>query len=92
MDLEIQIKEKEALFHQKLKHPKLGELRSKGLMMALELGNFKYLKKTIDVCLEKGLLTDWFLFCDDSMRIAPPLTVSHEEINWACDVILESLD
>ena len=61
-------------------------------MMAVELENFERLQRVIRVCLERGLVTDWFLYNDRSMRIAPPLNISIQEIEWACDVILEALD
>ena len=39
-----------------------------------------------------GVLTDWFLFCDNSMRIAPPLTINEDQIRDACKIILRSID
>ncbi|MBO0947117.1 aspartate aminotransferase family protein [Fibrella forsythiae] len=39
-----------------------------------------------------GIITDWFLFCNNSMRIAPPLTITDDEIRLACQVILSSID
>ncbi len=53
--------------------------------------NFDTLKPIIDRAIEKGVVTDWFLFCDNSMRIAPPLIITEEEIRKACEVILESV-
>ena len=46
----------------------------------------------IDKTIEHGVLTDWFLFCDDTMRIAPPLVISENEIREACRIILLSID
>jgi len=80
------------LFHSLLKHPDIIELRSAGLLMALELGSFEKVMKSIQYCLKHGLITDWFLHCNTALRIAPPLTISEEEINFACKLILESLD
>ena len=80
------------LIRQKLKHKDILEIRNAGLMMAVELESFGRLQKVIKACLERGLVTDWFLFNDRSMRIAPPLNISIQEIEWACDVILEALD
>ena len=83
---------KEQLFKDLLKHPKIKSIRSKGLFMALQLGSFKEVKNVIDKSIDKGLLIDWFLFCSDSIRIAPPLVISKEEIHAACTIIVESLD
>jgi putrescine aminotransferase len=54
------------------------------LMMAVEFEDFDTLKPIIDRAIEKGIITDWFLFCDNSMRIAPPLVITEEEIRKAC--------
>jgi putrescine aminotransferase len=70
-----------------LKHPAIKETRNAGLMMAVQYENFSQLKKYIDKAIEKGYLTDWFLFCDNAMRIAPPLTISNEEIDKFIDAI-----
>jgi acetylornithine/succinyldiaminopimelate/putrescine aminotransferase len=85
------IHQKEKLFHELLQHPAILELRSSGLLMALELGSFEKVLKSIRFCLNMGLITDWFLHCDTALRIAPPLIISEEEIRHACAIILESL-
>ena len=86
------VAEKEDLFLSLLKHSKIKEVRSKGLMMAVEFESFDYLDQIIHQLLEDGILTDWFLFCDNSMRIAPPLTITAEEIKMACNKILQAID
>jgi len=86
-----QVEEKSALFHQLLVHPAIHSVRSKGLLMAVEFESFPVLKSVIDKCIENGLLTDWFLFCNNSMRIAPPLTITLQEIKEACEIILNSI-
>lgn len=79
------------LFKELLKHPKIKSVRNKGLMMAVEFESFEVLKPIIDRAIEKGVITDWFLFCNDAMRIAPPLTIAESEIREACRVILEAI-
>ncbi|MFN7015238.1 MAG: aspartate aminotransferase family protein, partial [Bacteroidia bacterium] len=86
-----QVKEKEERFTTQLKHPLIKEVRSNGLLIAVQFENFEFNKKVIDTCIENGLLTDWFLFNDSSMRIAPPLIISNEEIDSACKIILKSI-
>jgi acetylornithine/succinyldiaminopimelate/putrescine aminotransferase len=86
-----QVKAKEKLFQSLLIHPKIKALRSQGLWMALELDSFDTNKKLIDACLQKGVFSDWFLFAAHCLRIAPPLTISTDEINKACQTILEQL-
>lgn len=87
-----QVESKAQLFKSLLIHPKIKDLRNKGLMMAVEFESFDVLKPIIDRAIALGVITDWFLFCDDSMRVAPPLTISEEEIKAACAVILRAID
>ncbi|MBK9014177.1 MAG: aspartate aminotransferase family protein [Saprospiraceae bacterium] len=86
------VKEKEALFHQLLVHPAIREVRSAGLLMAVEVGEFELLRKIILECVANGVITDWFLFNDQSLRIAPPLTISEGEIRTACAVVVAAID
>lgn len=86
-----EVEEKEVLFKKLLVHPEIIEVRGIGLMIAVELRDFEYVQKVIKKCIEGGLITDWFLFSDNSLRIAPPLTISKEEIEFACKIILQSL-
>jgi putrescine aminotransferase len=86
-----QIPEKEALIRKLLVHPRISCIRSLGLLMAVEMESFAILKPVIDRAIEKGVLTDWFLYCDNAMRLAPPLIISEQEIRQACQIILEAL-
>ena len=93
------IKEKEALFVSLLSKASDGSkpsarlsLRSRGLMIALEFDSFETNKKVIDNLLqlsESLVFTDWFLFAPNCLRIAPPLTISNEEITIACNSIID---
>jgi acetylornithine/succinyldiaminopimelate/putrescine aminotransferase len=81
------VSKKEQLFHKHLTHSGIQEIRSSGLMMAVEFESYVVLKKIIDQAIQKGVLTDWFLFCDNSMRIAPPLIITESQIIEACEII-----
>ncbi len=87
-----QVKSKESLFRQLLVHPAILDVRSAGLLMAVELKDFDFVQAVIKRCLDKGLITDWFLFNDRSLRIAPPLIISEEEIRKACEIIISSIE
>jgi acetylornithine/succinyldiaminopimelate/putrescine aminotransferase len=80
------------LFKSLLVHPEISEVRGKGLMLAAQMESFEKLKNTIDLCIQNGVVIDWFLFCDSAMRIAPPLTISEDEIKHACSVIINVLN
>jgi len=82
---------KEKLFRELLVHAASREVRSAGLLIAVEFENFETNKRIIDACIAKGLLTDWFLFAPQCMRIAPPLTITEEEIKTSCSIILSAI-
>jgi len=86
------VEEKGELFRSLLIHPAIKEIRGKGLMLAIELENFDLNKKIIDRCIANGVIVDWFLHCSNSMRIAPPLIITNDEIKKACEVILEAIN
>jgi len=86
------VAEKEGLFRKLLVHPAIKQVRGKGLMLAVELDSFDLNKKIIDRCIEHGIITDWFLHCSNSMRIAPPLIITPAQIEHACSMILEAVE
>jgi acetylornithine/succinyldiaminopimelate/putrescine aminotransferase len=91
-NLLAEIPAKAALIRQLLVHPKIKEVRNQGLLMAAEFESFAVVKPIIDCAISKGVITDWFLFCDNSMRIAPPLTITTNQIAEACNIILEAIE
>lgn len=88
---DFHVKEKENLFLSMLQHPKIKFIRSFGLWMAIEFDSFNTCKKIIDKCIDNGVITDWFLFASNCLRISPPLIISEEEIKKACKVLLHVL-
>lgn len=86
-----QVANKEQLFLSLLKHPAIKEVRSAGLLMAVDLDNAEHVQETLHRCLDKGLFSDWFLFAPGCIRIAPPLTITEEEIEKACAILLSCL-
>jgi acetylornithine/N-succinyldiaminopimelate aminotransferase len=83
------VKKKEELFRSLLVHPKIKAVRSFGLWMAVEFDSFETNKKIIDACIAEGVLTDWFLFASDCLRISPPLIISEYQIEEACEAIIK---
>jgi acetylornithine/N-succinyldiaminopimelate aminotransferase len=86
------IAEKENLFRKRLVHPSIKSVRSAGLLIAVEFENIEINKRIIDGCLRDGLLTDWFLFASACLRVAPPLTITLEEIEEICRIILVNVE
>ncbi|RKF03783.1 acetylornithine/succinyldiaminopimelate/putrescine aminotransferase [Tenacibaculum lutimaris] len=84
---------KETLIRNKFKnHPKVKEIRGKGLMLALLVDTPEEASQVILNCLDKGLILFWLLFEGRAIRITPPLTISDEEIEKGCDLIVSELD
>lgn len=90
--LHLTVKEKEQLFLDQLVHPIIKKINHAGLWFSIEFENFEFCKKVIDQCVKNGMITDWFLFASNCLRIAPPLIISSEEINWACKKIIQSMN
>ncbi len=85
------VTEKEQVFHSLLVHPAIKAVRSKGLLLAVELGSFEEVTTTLQKALDKRLFSDWFLFASNCIRIAPPLTITNEEVASACEILLSCL-
>ena len=83
---------KEALIRKKLNHPLIQEITGTGLLLGIKFSSSELNQRIITRCIENGVITDWFLFAADKMRIAPPLIITEEELNEACTTILKSID
>lgn len=83
---------KEKLFRKLLQHPKIKEVRGKGLMLSIQLDSFEQVENVSKRCLENGIIIDWFLHCDTALRLAPPLIISEDEIIEACRVIVGAVE
>jgi acetylornithine/succinyldiaminopimelate/putrescine aminotransferase len=91
-DIMQEVDKKEQLFKMHLKHPKIKELRGKGLMLSIEFKDEELAQKVVDESLENGLILFYFLFTKTAIRITPPLTISEEEIIKGCEIIKGILD
>ena len=91
-DIMSEINNKEQVFRTHLKHPKIKEIRGKGLMLAIEFEDEELAKKVVEQSLEKGLILFYFLFTKTAIRTTPPLTITKDEIIKGCNVIKEILE
>ncbi len=88
----LKAESKEKLFKANLKHHFIKSIKGKGLMLAIEFESFEQNKRIIDRCIQKGIITDWFLFAPHCLRIAPPLIINEEQIIEACNSINEAIE
>lgn len=72
---------------QRLNHPSVLSITGRGFMLGVDLGSYARCRAVIADCLSKGVITDWFLFNEQSLRIAPPLNIPEELLFEACDII-----
>jgi 4-aminobutyrate aminotransferase-like enzyme len=83
---------KEALIRKLLVHPQIKEIRGKGLMLAIIVESSELASAIILKCLENGLLLFWLLFEGSAIRITPPLTITEDEIQKGCNILLEVIN
>ena len=87
------VEAKGALYEELLAgHPAVREIRRAGLLMAVELGDAGRMYRVMELFRERGILSDWFLFCDTAFRISPPLVVTPDEIRESCEIIVQCLN
>lgn len=87
-----QAKAKEKFMRAYIQHPAITEVRTAGCWMSLQFASAELNQRIVHQCVKNGLLTDWFIFAPDRLRIAPPLTIENEVLKDACDLLLQSID
>lgn len=83
---------KSVLFKKELNHPLISEVRGEGLLLAVQVSDPSYIHYIIAHAPDYGLVLDYFLFCDNAFRIAPPLVISNDEIILAVRLLKKLLD
>lgn len=71
--------------------PEIIEIRRIGMLFAFDMVSFERVEKVVKRCLEKGLISFWFLSHPYSFRLSPPLSISEREIQKAGKIILEAI-
>jgi len=83
---------KEIVLRKLLKHKFIKEIRGKGLMLAMIMESPEIADYLISAAAKKHLILFWLLFEKKAVRISPPLTISYDEIEKGCQIILEVLN
>ena len=84
--------EKENILLKEMNHPAIINRTHKGLWMSLQFESDTIAKKIAATCIENGIITDWFLFAEDRIRIAPPLSITIDELIIAIEKIIASIN
>jgi acetylornithine/N-succinyldiaminopimelate aminotransferase len=88
-----ELEEKAQRFENRFKqHPEIVEIRRVGMMFAFDMVSAERVERVVSRCMERGLITFWFLSHPYSFRLSPPLTITEDELNLAADLILESIE
>jgi acetylornithine/succinyldiaminopimelate/putrescine aminotransferase len=74
-----------------LVHPLIREVRRAGMMFAIDFDSEERVQHIVKAALDNGVIGFWFLSHPYSFRIAPPLTITDEQIRESCDVILNAI-
>jgi acetylornithine/N-succinyldiaminopimelate aminotransferase len=85
------VKKKGVLLKNNIQHSSIQSIKQFGLWMAIEFDSFEINHAIIQKCIEKGLITDWFLFAANCMRIAPPLIIKESQLLDICKIVNESI-
>ena len=83
---------KENILINEMVHPAIIHRSYKGLWMSLQFKSEEIAKKIAATCVANGIITDWFLFAEDRIRIAPPLCITAGELSAAIVKIKLSID
>jgi acetylornithine/succinyldiaminopimelate/putrescine aminotransferase len=87
-----QVEQKGKLFEKYLQHPMIREMRRIGLLFAVDFDTAERVSSIVHNAREMGVICYWFLSHPYSFRIAPPLTITEEEIKESCDIILSAIN
>ncbi len=71
--------------------PEILEIRRIGMMYAFDMESFERVEKVVKRCLDKGLISFWFLSHPYSFRLSPPLNITEVEMRTAAGIILEAI-
>jgi acetylornithine/succinyldiaminopimelate/putrescine aminotransferase len=90
-ELLSQVEAKGKLFEKYLKHPSIKEIRRIGLLFAIDFDSAEIVNAIVTKAKEYGVICYWFLSHPYSFRIAPPLTITNDQIEESCKAILKAI-
>jgi acetylornithine/succinyldiaminopimelate/putrescine aminotransferase len=82
----------ETLVRNELSHPSVNAITGKGLLLCAHVNDNPTALRIIREGFQLGIVTDWFLFCDNALRIAPPLNTTEEELSAALLLLRKAMD
>jgi len=79
--------QKQSIIHSTLTSPHVTNIRSIGLMAAIDISDPSRLPDLVNTARKEGLLIDYFLFYKKGFRLAPPLIISEDELSMHLSVL-----
>jgi len=73
-------------------HPAITEIRRAGLAIGIDLAHPEKRNDFTKASLDQGIIIDWYMFRPATFRIAPPLTITLQEIGTACEKLIKALE
>lgn len=86
-----QVEEKGRYIESLLTHHAIKEIRRIGLMFAIDFESPELVSRIVEEGKKLGVICYWFLSHPYSFRIAPPLTITREEIKESIGLILQAI-
>ena len=80
------VEAKGKLFEKYLQHERIRGIRRIGLLFAIDFESAELVSRIVQEGKMRGVICYWFLSHPNSFRIAPPLTITPEEIKESCDL------
>jgi acetylornithine/succinyldiaminopimelate/putrescine aminotransferase len=87
-----QVETKGKLFEKYLHHQRIKEIRRIGLLFAVDFESAELVSRIVEEGKKRGVICYWFLSHPYSFRIAPPLTITEEQIEDSCNLILQAIE
>lgn len=75
-----------------VKNKSIKKINQVGLWLAVEFESSEICQKIAHKCVQNGLVTDWFLFATNCIRLAPPLITTNNQIQDIAIKVLKSID
>jgi 4-aminobutyrate aminotransferase-like enzyme len=67
------------------------DVRGKGLMIGLEFASADLTKAIVVRAQELGVILSWSIYAGGTVRIAPPLNITQEEVNCGLGIIDQAI-
>lgn len=83
--------EKGQLLFSLIKHPAVQCHSQIGLWGSLILPSSEFCKQVAKACIQRGVITDWFLFAPESIRLAPPLCIDEPTLRTLAFVVQDAI-